>query len=67
MPKGPVFYEPPKQDSDEEEQKVVDANPNLDFNDILNNMGGGRFGLDSEEETKEPRGARVFRPNLSAS
>jgi len=54
---------------------MIEANPNLNFNDILTGMGGSAFmssGNESEEEKKEEApyghsGAHVFRPNLTAS
>lgn len=76
MPKGPVFYKEPSSDEeedDEEEQKRIAENPNLDFNSILDGMGGAGFGfssgLSSEEEKKGPAmdGLKVFRPNLTGS
>ena len=39
MPKGPVFAVPKKMTEDDEIE-AAGANPNLDFNDILNSMGG---------------------------
>lgn len=71
--KGSVFYTPPPEpdSSDEEHElnKAVAAKPNLDFNDILNNMGGSGFlsSGDDEEEKKEALGVKVFRPKVVTS
>lgn len=77
MPKGPVFHvEPEKNSDDSEEEAAAMGRPNLNFNDILQGMGGaGIFssgGESGEEEEKKEApygssGVRVFRPNLSAS
>ena len=75
-PKGPVFYQPPKETSDDELDRIGE-NPNLDFNNILKGMGGSEFlsseNESEEEERKEARkpkkksgNVKVFRPNLSA-
>lgn len=77
MPKGPVFHvEPEKNSDDSEEEAAAMVRPNLNFDDILQGMGGaGIFssgGESGEEEEKKEApygssGVRVFRPNLSAS
>ncbi len=78
MPKGPIFHVPPQADSedDSEAEAAKITKPNLDFDDILNGMGGSGIlshGESDEEEKKEPAspyghsGPRVFRPNLSAT
>jgi len=44
-----------EEESDTKEEADIEANPNLDFNDILTGMGGAGFlssGNESEEERK---------------
>eukprot|EP00354_Favella_ehrenbergii_P010768 CAMPEP_0170464358 /NCGR_PEP_ID=MMETSP0123-20130129/9122_1 /TAXON_ID=182087 /ORGANISM="Favella ehrenbergii, Strain Fehren 1" /LENGTH=245 /DNA_ID=CAMNT_0010730015 /DNA_START=858 /DNA_END=1595 /DNA_ORIENTATION=- len=57
MFKGPVFYTPPEKDSDEEENAAIEANPNLNFNDILSGMGGSGFLSNDSEEEEEKKEA----------
>lgn len=55
--KATAFKYPAKVNSDEEREAAeIEANPNLDFNNILTGMGGSGFlssGNESEEEKKE--------------
>lgn len=60
MPKGPIFHVEPEKNSDDSEEEAVAAvmgRPNLNFNDILQGMGGaGIFssgGESGEEEEKK--------------
>ncbi len=73
-PSGPIFYQPPKETSDDELDRIGES-PNLNFDNILEGMGGSGFlssGNESEEENKsqvikrKKAPAKVFRPNLTA-